>query len=366
MKHLHDLEAAEVSLVPKGANKRKFLIFKSREGNSMDKELVEMIRKGDPKAVKRVEKVLKDYCDMAEKSEEGGMMDDRAMAALKAAARILTPFKDKLPGDLVGKVMNAAGMQMSGEEMNDSNAPEREENSLTKELGSMSPEQVKDEHEIAAMKSATDAYNSHLQKLGYQKYPEGKLQMKSAESEEDGETEEDESVSKTAVVKADGSLDLSAVSESVRPAIQAIYKSHQELVQKNAALEKKMADQASAVREKEIVAKAASFKNLGLAHEEVVQTLKDADSVGTEAFTRVCKQFETLETQAAQGGLFREIGSNQSSKGRTTYEAIEKAAEGMVAKSGESLSKAEGIDKFLKTELGGRMYVDYQREMGRI
>lgn len=368
MKHLSDLEAAEVSLVTRGANKRKFLVFKGREGNSMDKEMQKLIREADPKALAEVEKVIKAYCDMEKNEDKKTVLSDRAQAALKAAARILTPFKKELDKDLLKKVMGAAGMQMSGEEENDTTAEERMENSLTKEQATQSPSPIKAEHEAIAMKAAKAAFQTSLQKLGYQKYPEGKVTNKSFAGDTDGadaETEEDETVSKQAVVKADGSLDLEAVPESVRPVVEAIYKGQQELVKKNAALEKELADTKSAHREKELVAKAESYTHLG-SKDDVLATLKDADKLGAEAFSRITKQFDSMQAQAESSAAFQEIGSNQPRGGATTWEMIEKAALGLVEKSGDQgMTKEQAVEKFLLTPAGQRLYTDYQRETGR-
>ena len=169
------------------------------------------------------------------------------------------------------------------------------------------------------------------------------------------------------VTKEDGSLDLSQVPEAVRPALELIYKSNQELVKKNDQLAKQITDRDARDTDKEIVAKADTFTHIGIPREDVVAQLKDARSISTASYERVCKSFETLNTQAKESKLFTEIGSGMGgSTGGDSWGRIEKAAEAVVAKSGEKVTKAESVENFLKTTEGQRMYADYKKERGGI
>lgn len=350
MQKLYDLDAAEVSLVPRGANKKKFLIFKNDGGDSMPvdpKDLLEEIKKSSPEALRAVEEVLKNY-DMAMKAnpqaQQGQMpmVDERAMAALKAVARILAPFKSQITPELVNQVLKSIGIGAdpnpgAGAGAGGEGDPNKNPNN---------PQQQQ-----PVNKSAT--------------------------------TETEDEMPKEEILKADGSIDFSKVPENVRPVLEVIHKSHtdlvkqnkeivqknddlekqnKEIVQKNLDLEKKVADQASAVREKEIVAKADSFTHVGIPKEDVVLQLKLADGAGKETYEKVCKNFEAISKQNKEGSLFKELGSNQPSGGTSndSWEKIEKAAEAWVAKSGEKISKAEATDKYLQTPEGQKLYAEYK------
>jgi hypothetical protein len=435
MKKLYDLDPAEVSLVPKGANKKKFLIFKrdvakdvlTTEGRkhiadtnfalpserkypihdisharnalarvaqhgtseeqskvqaavyrkypslkpvnkekSMDKELLEKIKNADPEVMKKVEKVLKEHNEIYKEDDGSGGLSPRAQAALKAVVRILTPFKEEINDDVLDHTLGAAGFGVMEDRDGgpaDLGSPMEGEAGVEKE---MNPDHMAEAKEIGEK-----AYKEHLAKLGYQKYPPAEMQMKSKAKPLDGddsdEDEEEEDVSKQAVTKADGTLDLSAVPASVRPALEAIYKGNQELVKKNVDLESQLKTERDQRKNKELVEKADSFKHLGLPKEDIVAQLKEADERGKESFERVCKNFEALDSQAKNSKLFTEIGSSGEGRtGSTNWEMIEKAAEGAVAKSGQALSKEAAVEVFLKTKDGQKMYKQYKDERGGI
>ena len=117
MKKLYELDPAEVSLVDKGANRKKFLIFKSKGKNmNPSKEIMDLVNRVPKEVIDRVEKVVKavDAGDMPPKKDSAAFkeanvppgkneqagevapMSDRAMAAMKASARILAPHKDEI------------------------------------------------------------------------------------------------------------------------------------------------------------------------------------------------------------------------------------------------------------------------------
>jgi hypothetical protein len=93
---LEDLDVAEVSLVPRAANKRKFLILKSEEV-SMD-EILKGILETDLENKDKVEKVLKD-----------SGLSEEAANAVRAALKILVSYKDELPKDILATLGELAG-----------------------------------------------------------------------------------------------------------------------------------------------------------------------------------------------------------------------------------------------------------------
>lgn len=93
MANLTDLEVLEVSLVAKPANRRRFLLFKSEEGESMKD-----IEKAEPSG----ERVFDDPIQAAELSA-------KATQAVKAALKILNEYRDELPDDVLAHLADLAG-----------------------------------------------------------------------------------------------------------------------------------------------------------------------------------------------------------------------------------------------------------------
>lgn len=390
MKQLHSLEPVEISLVPRGANNRKFLILKSKDGQEvMSGKDIRSILSSDPKVMAAVEKVLKKYSPVKkavdpkmepqakrqvsqDQDEQQGPLDERAQAALKAVTRILTPFKDQLSPMMVHEVLDAAGIKLADA---DQGEPEMKKSST------MSPEKVKEEHQIDAMKVAKAAYKSHLAKLGYKKYPDAEMAQKdmSPEDEETGKQpekrvidesgQEDEQMGKAFGQEDEEDMDspdvhvhhthehvtkslLAKLPKELRGTVENIFKSNESLAREVKAIKAQGLKQ-------EMIKKSASFKHLGVNPEETTELFTKLHNADPALLETVEKMFGAFEEQASKGALFSEIGSALSGAGKTTWEKIEKAAEGMVKKSGEKCTTAQAVDQFLETEEGKRMYNDY-------
>lgn len=429
---LHSLDAAEISLVPEGANRRRFLIFKAKGGKMPQPqhphhELHKLIAQTDPEVMKKVDEMLKGYSHRPTIPDEehelhasgvtkdegaagGAGMDHQAHAAMKAIVRIASPFKGKIPPELMHNVLDAAGFEHGGD--GETADPDHDEDigdashqgDGYKEGGMMAiPEMVEGEeddilkgwdgdeedeadeddemdehhgsknklmksHMHEAAKTAHNAFKEHMGKLGHEKHPEVQMHMKMKKSK-DGDSvgkHKGEKVSKS----ASAAPNLKTVDPATRRELEAVRKSNEdlarsnkELVKKNADIESRIKAQEDQAKEKEIVAKAASFTHVALPQEEIIATLKDADKIGKESFERVCKSFTTLNEQGKTSKLFGEYGSNLPNPGSSSDNAwlkIEKAAEGHVAKSGKTMSSAEAVDTFLKTNEGQRMYAEYK------
>jgi hypothetical protein len=126
VKELHDLETYEVSLVPKGANGKQFLVFKNlkgKQGMTEAQKIVDWVSKNqDPKVLERVMEVLKTADPAASPSapaqDPGGAhagppmaLSDKARAGLQAIARIAGPMKDEVHPMHLLKVLHAAGYE---------------------------------------------------------------------------------------------------------------------------------------------------------------------------------------------------------------------------------------------------------------
>lgn len=394
MTELYDLDPLEVSLVDEGANKRRFLIFKSREKKMpQPQEIRNLMNSVDPKIMGKIEKVLKSMHPLQKESEPGSdllpkadshvykedenaPLSERAQAALKAVARILAPFKDELHDGHLDAVQNEIGMKDSpqGEEMGD------DDGEIEKVHGAI-PQDVEEEHHIAALGKAKEAYKSHMMKLGGRKYPDENAEMKRKEDHKKEAMEKakaaygeqcekmkkeknpkEDKVDKSAVNKS--AIDLTAFPEKQRETLELVFKANEtlektnkELVQKAAKLEKDMADRDSREKHREYVAKAAEFKHVGLSQDEIVETLKDAASVSEKSYERVCKQFTAMNEQASKGNLFGEIGSRAPAGAGGDAEAkLERLVDSFVAKSDSKTSRAEIYEQVLQSQEGQRLY----------
>lgn len=380
MRKLYDLDPNEVSLVPRGANKKRFLVFKSQEGAKMtNKDIREMIENVDPKVMEKVSKSIgmmkkigKDAGDMPPKADshvfkdthnvehdgesDRGPLSDRAQAALKAVARILAPFKDEIGDEHLDEVQHEIGMHMD---------PGKEAGEGHKKIEmSMEaiPEKVEEEHHSAALDMAKKAYMGHLEKMGYRKYPDEQIAQKAKKPEHDEDEEEDEDeIEKNKIEKG---LDLSAFTKEQRPQIEAIFKAYgnekKELVEKAAKLEKELATRDAKEKEREYIAKAESFTHIALPKAEIIETLKDAAKLGTKSFERICKQYDALNEQAKKSNLFGEIGFRGGSTEGDAHAKLEALVDSVVMKS-DGRSREEIYETVLKTAEGKRLYNEGQK-----
>ncbi len=104
---LTDLRAQEVSLVTRGANKKKrFPIFKKEPSMSSDfLKVLKSVMETETDAEAKLAEVF----DAQKMSEQG-------MEAVRGALRILAGFKDQLPGDVMEKLASMAGYEPPSKE----------------------------------------------------------------------------------------------------------------------------------------------------------------------------------------------------------------------------------------------------------
>ena len=95
---LTDLKALEVSLVDKGANKKKRFPITKEQDMELDKEILEAVLKTEVDE----EADLFEYLEKAKLSPKG-------QNAVKAVLRMLNAYKDELPSDVLNKLADVAG-----------------------------------------------------------------------------------------------------------------------------------------------------------------------------------------------------------------------------------------------------------------
>lgn len=244
----------------------------------------------------------------------------------------------------------------------DGDSTEGDEPSTTNEGDTVAG--VSEEHLQEATDVANKAFKEHLQKLGYREGAE--VEKTNDPVEEPDLKEKGETVTK----RAESTVDLSQVDPQTRAKVEQVFKSNAELVKKTAELETAIKARDEKDRTRELVAKAAEWKHLGVPQDDIVAQLRDADKIGKDSFERVCKSFTALNEQAASAGLFGEIGSSQGSpvagSSEQVWAKIEKAADGIVQKSAGSKTKEQAQAEFLQSSEGQRLYNEYKTAKGGI
>lgn len=376
MRQLYELDPEEVSLVPRGANKKKFLITKSSKGNRMpaEKKIENAVREAvagvDAATMKKVETVVKAMTmtkaappsdgTAAPSSDAGQPLSDHAQAALKAMGRIGAPFKDEINQSHIAQVMNEVGVGAGQEQPGDNPTKEGKV-----EMSMEAPEGVSSEDHTQGMDEAHKAYMGHMEKLGYQKYPSPQptTKAKASDEEEEDEGEEDD-VSKTAVTKGDSGLDLSAFPKEQRPQLEAIFKSfgekNKELVEKNANLEKELRTERDERVSKEFKEKATAFKHLGTNTDDLAKVMKSMSEKDPESFKVLEKTLKAADEQIAKGDLFKELGSKGGTSVGDAEAKLDALVDSVVQKSGGEKTRDQIYSEVLKTAEGKRLYKEYK------
>lgn len=359
-KRLHSLKANEVSPVPRGAINRSFVVLKDGSANSDAsdevKKAIASVQSTPPSIIEKIKKVLKSFAKKPdEESGNDGVdqgLDPDAQVALEAVGRILAPHKDQITDAHLDAIQEQVGIK--GEGSGDHDDPQENDD-------------VKPDHLKKAQDAAVKAYNQEMEKLGYQKYPEGELTMKGKknrfesqgdeEDDADGD-EEEEDMSKEApkpILKEDGSINLEAVPAEMRPFAEVIAKQHAVTAaelkvakEQNVKLEKQLSDDRTATRKAEIGRIADGFANLQKEH--VVTVLELADSAGKEKFDAVLKGFDAQNAQAKESEIFKTLGSSQARGGGgadAEWQKVEKAVEEVVQKSAGKVTKEQAMEQHL-------------------
>jgi len=214
---LSDLEIPEVSLVPRGAIKKRFFIYKSEEGSSME-EILKAVLETELEDESKVEEVLK-----------AAKLSDKAKGAVKGALRLLNAYKDELPKDIMKTLAELAGYGYPAPTEKAKGKKNEEEEDKKKKYGYPAPAK-----------------------------------------------------------KEDGSYDFSSIPEEVRPAVEALWKEHQEAVKKAEELEKVLKEERDKQLRKEFIQKAADeFANLPTKPEEFGLVLKGLAEKAPEEYAKL-------------------------------------------------------------------------------
>lgn len=157
--YMHDIKATRVSLVRNPANKKKFLITKTEESNTMD-EIIQIITdtKGDNEEA---------FVE-ALKAAKGKSLDDKAVDAALAIYRTLNGFRDSLDEADLRFIAKSLGYVVSGETdgADEDEAVEDEEVEKTEDLESVeNGEGPADETDEVEKTEEEDAGKTDVQKF---------------------------------------------------------------------------------------------------------------------------------------------------------------------------------------------------------
>lgn len=302
---LSNLRAGEISVVRRGANKKKrFPIFKGEA--SMDEEMQEIL-----KAVLETE--LEEEQKLAEVFKA---LSPKGMSAAKGALRILNAFKEEMPENVLNTLADLAGYpepkkaQEKKPEEKEPKMPFPEKKDAVAKAANELPDEVK-----AFVEPLFKAYDAKIEAL---------TEQTKASEERANKTEE--------VLKAE---------RDERQLGEWITKAENQLA----------------------FYPGKSSEELG----KMLHTLAKADrKVADEQFETMKVAAETIEksTLLTDVGLKRTGSGAPSAKaGTSAWEQIEKMADGIVEKSSDGLmDKPHAVTAVLKTERGKELYAQYLAE----
>jgi hypothetical protein len=173
------------------------------------------------------------------------------------------------------------------------------------------------------------------------------------------------------IQKADGTWDLTGVPEPARAVWESVLKAQTETAEKLEKAETELAETREALRTEAIIAKAEKeFAHIG-ARDDVVEVLKAAsEKLDGEGYEKLVSLLSASEERIAKSSLMDELGrsSFEVAAAGDAWDKIEKAADDLVQKASDGLSREQAVDRILKTAEGKRWYAEYLAEtgMGRV
>lgn len=304
---LTDITTEEVSLVGKGANRKKFLLFKSKE-DTMEELLKELLEEMKP--IDGEKDLLADL--------KKGKFSAEETSTVQAAVRMLSGLADKI---------KKAGITVKAFETK-ADPPKIERKNIGEFLKSSS---VEDRAWVA-------------KDLG--------VDPKRFE-EAFGPAKTDDGI----LLKSDGTLNLEAIPKEMRPAMSLLFKERVETAKKLADAEEKI-EKADKEKKRAVwINKAGEFKDLpGTNVEELADTLMELSDQGAE---RITKQLRSNLEIIEKGDFFTEHGRHGGGIGGTAIEKVNQLVSGMIKKD-EKLDQVAAIQLVMRENPA--LYQEYVKE----
>lgn len=297
---LHNLEVNEVSLVPRAANQKKFLLFKSREGKTMDEAIETILQTAIEK-----EDVLGEWIEKQK-------LSDKAQNALRGASRLMSAFRDELPDDAMQKIAEMTGYDASVQKTK--HDPEEDERKRREE----------EEKKKRSQKTL------HRDNEG----EDGKMKNKTLSKE-----------------------DISAMPEEVRKAVETLQgqsenlqKAHDAAVQKSEEFASALKIERNARLLKEHVERAETdYADLpSMSAADLGALMKNLAEKAPDEAAKIAELLKSTSEVVAKSAMFDELGRNIAKTGANdAWTAIQAKANEYMAK-GDFKSEAQAIDKVLK------------------
>jgi hypothetical protein len=285
---LEDLETVGVSLVKRGANKKKFSFSKS-EGD-MNEESLEILKTILEEFPSENEAKIEEFFAKEDLSDE-------AKNALKGALRLLDSHKELMPKDLMRRLSS-----MLGEERED----DKEEGSEDSGSGD------------------------------------------SVEGSSEKQYEEDKQSERSEMKKEDL---LTSVPEELKEKVEQLWKSNQEAVKKAEAFEAALNEETDKRITKEFIQKSKDeYSNIPADSEKLGKILKTIHGFNKEVAEELESILKSVEGAIAKGSLLGEIGTSQVSSSGTVSDEVAEKAKMLVEKSESKLTFAAAYDKVLSSD----------------
>ncbi len=383
---LSDLDAGEVSLVPKAANKRKFLLMKM-EDPSMNEEMATQFDEEIMKAElsEALATPLEDEDAIMKELLEKGTLSPQALQAVRGMVRLSRGLEGELPGnfmDMLRGMMGAtpqaaaAGKQAGKAPGRDKALDRYTKTKSTKEDEEMAEDVTKEEVVTEEDPKAAAAPTDSVQK-------EEEVTKAKKKAEEDDEEEDDKKKNLPAFLKKkkektekaadDGDLDLDALPEAVRARVQGIFKSQNDLEQRNAEIKKEQEETLTELRkerddratEQAIQKAAVDYPNLPVKSEDLGPIVKLAKAhfsdSQVETFTRILK---AADDAIAKSNAF-EVAKSETYELTTGSEdsalgQLRTIAKGYVEKAEDGMTEAAAFAKAADQNPG--LYDQYLQE----
>ena len=284
---LSDLSIHEVSLVKRGANKRKFLLYKTEDREELMKAFLDQILKSGLTDEKQIDEKINEV--FPESLIEKGEKRDNFISAVKGTMRLVNTLKGDLPEEKITELMTLLSGNVE-KTVKTPTATTSKDGTVTTEPTVTTPEGI---------------------------------------------------VSKEGKVKT-------PVTEKTP---EEILKAHDTLMKKNEDLEKIIKDEREIRLKKEFADKAAAFKNIPGEKADLAHVMKTAsETMDKETYDKFEGLLKGADAALKESALLKEAGTTGGSDaGADAWDKIEKAAVEM-RKADPKLSNAQAIDKVMKEQ----------------
>lgn len=344
---LSDVETIEVSLVPKGANDKKFFLLKTADGDhvvsAMDlisKLIDEVVEKGGPGSGPR---------------GGGGSSSSKELGAVEDHIAELQTQMDNSEDPQEKEHLNA--------QISDLYAKHKQLRMRTKQTKSDFNELCKKLDAIQIGSGETVGQLIEVLQENFTGEQIKQILLRKLGVKE-GETRMSEKSKETPDLK-DGVLkgDLEAVSKEHRETIEKMQTENAELKKaleesnkKQEELAKEFVAQKDAVLTKEFIEVAKGFKHIAVTAEEFGPVLKSIHNMDKAAYEKVMAVLKAADTALGETELFKSAGSEARGKVGSAWTKIEALAKQVVEKSGGKISLAQATTDVLLTDEGKKLY----------